>query len=205
LHDQITDFKELKRSDGPFDTNYIKNATREELGDDECAIQLFDFFHDYNWGTFVDFFMNNQQSMHETNRDKFKELLLFMAPIIKACKTFLDEHPDMANFTWEGEGYTYVERILAIVGDVDSVTPKIIKFPRFDYEMMVVVYYNTCDAFSAHYRSAQKLSIFSKHMCDSMIESCDWEGKEYEKCIVNFIRGENDYGSCHMEDVFPNW
>jgi hypothetical protein len=111
----------------PIDSNIIKDALVEEIGDDPPALQAYTLFNENNYPELLDHWLLNSSAMRPDNAQRFKEMLIWGTSVI-ATKTDFDRWDTWAN-PWK-------EKILRVVGNRENVTKDIFQHSRFCYEMM---------------------------------------------------------------------
>jgi hypothetical protein len=174
-----------------------KNKLLEEIGNDDFAREAFYLFHNYDFTRLINYWIENHQNMNEENAERFKGLLIAIAPMLL---------PDYMPGTIEPEIFEQekdIQKIIAIVGgDRMAIRKGDIKFPRFCFEIMFCALVDT-DMRGCGF---ELLSQSCKCICESLCQGFEWNGKNEEAALMRIVDLCEDVGGhCGFTTIWPNW
>jgi hypothetical protein len=182
-----------------FDKGILDLVIREEVGEDATAQQILQMFFDRKLYDVPYFYLANAASMTSENCEKFKELLLPLAPIINVGQPSLSP---------VGSEYRqHVDTIVSIWGsNAGAITPETIQHPQFCFEVLAKIIFDLDE--SSHEELYKSVDM----IIGDLILKCNWPDKKSEITTYLFARGglaspefEEENGICYMLDVWPNW
>jgi hypothetical protein len=146
-----------------FSTEPLKNKIFEEIGNDEFGQNALGIFFQHNFVELLEYWEENNANMLFENSEKFKDLLIRLAPVIN-----LNESDKQ-----------YVQRIVNIAGDAKSVfhyVPKSWQSAQFCYETFFCV---MVDEMKNKERNT-RLFLACKSRCSDIAAVSDWPLKANE-------------------------
>jgi hypothetical protein len=203
LSDYIKEYnsriKNFERLDD-FCSDPFKKKLLSDIGGDICAQQAFGLFHTHtqkdDLRNFIDFVLENYKNMTEENSQRFKEILILIAPIVNIYESvgIIDEDGEHFDTT-QYLGYT--SKITSFVGGNEAVTSKIFKHSRFCHGMMFCAWIDS---------DSDQLFELLKCVCSNIYHALDWPEKEEETNLWDILGlRESDHGKCDATDVWLNW
>jgi hypothetical protein len=182
-----------------FDSTILDAVIRQDIGSDDAALQAWQLFFDCKLHELIDFYLEVSAKMSPINAERFKEILLLLAPIINVQST-LDK--DMV-FTSMEKYQGYIDKIVSIWGgDPNVITFNVIQHPQFCFEMFLMQALKLEDAGNGILFQAVRCMVG-----EFSASQYDWDGKEGEIALYGNSMGcyEDCGGQCDLDDVWKNW
>jgi hypothetical protein len=187
-----------------FDQAILHRVILEEVGEDVVARQMLQMLYERKLHDVPYFYLENADGMTPENREKFKELLLFIAPIINVGHASLVRAVTGIRYEYlsEPEYRPHVDKIVSIWGgNADAITFKAIRHPQFCHKVLTKI---TLDLDKSG--SGMLFQSFDTVGGDLAFRY-NWPDKRGEISMFGSEMPdyEEDDGYCHMSDVWRNW
>jgi hypothetical protein len=182
-----------------FDPAILEAVIRHDIGSDDSALQAFQLFSDCKLHELIDFYPEASTKMLPINAERFREILLLLAPILSVQR----EWDEDLGFTSMETYQEYISKIVSVWGgDPSAITFNAIQHPQFCFEMFLMQVLKP-----GHLENG---ILFQAVMCmvdEFLTQRHNWDGKKGETAIYSFSTGcyEDDGGRCAPKDVWPNW
>jgi hypothetical protein len=161
-----------------------------------------DRFHTHEFSELIDYFEENRLNMTEDNAERFREMLIVIAPIIfvRAHSSWDDDESPLNSFDLQHPNGEVLKKIFSIIGDPYTITKKALIYPQFCFEMMF------CALFDNDRGGSDKLFQSCECLCLDVDKSSDWPGKKEEADLLDMTSIiEDAEGLCHVSYAWPNW
>jgi hypothetical protein len=182
-----------------FDSAILEAVIRYDIGSDNDALQLLQLLFNCKLHELIDFYSATSTKMLPLNAGRFKEILLFIAPILNIQGRWTND----LGFTSIGQ---YKEDICKIVsiwgGDPTIIKPNMMQYPQFCFEMFLMMVLKLKDSGSGILFQAVRCMVD-----EFLARQYEWNGKEGEAALYDLSVGnyEDDGGQCEPKDVWKNW
>jgi hypothetical protein len=172
----------------------IKNNLLEEIGNDCSALEAFDLFHSHDFTKLITHWIENNQNMSAENAERFKGLLIAIAPMLVPDYMSAIE-PEIL------EQEEDIQKIIAIVGgDRMAIRKDAIKFPQFCFEMVF------CAMSDTHLERNPVLSQSCECVCECICDELEWDGNDKAAELIRIVGWRGDEGGfCDPAQIWPNW
>jgi hypothetical protein len=189
--------RNFKQTDELFNTSRLGAALLEEAGGDTFALEAYGLFHSYKFDELLAYWIINYKNMHPANAEKYRELLIFITPIVAESENIAEQERE---FIWDAKYDEFKKTVFEFVCAPEKATPDQIQFPLFCYEMLgkAMIDADTVKGLS------DRLSIFLEDMYRFVDENFTWDKNTNDGDLLNFIdERENEWGNCTVGDVWP--
>jgi hypothetical protein len=152
-------------------TKPFKEKLCAEIGEDSFALQGLDLFYLRKFPEFLEHWETNRESMLPSNAEKFRELLILLAPMMDLVE----------------ENEQYVKRIIGIAGKIENVVSYRTRFPQFSYEMFFCVTLEANNELDAVEKSRKYCGLYlqaSEETCRHIASHFDWPHKKEELSLL---------------------
>jgi hypothetical protein len=163
-------------------------------------LQAFQLFSACKLHELIDFYPQASTKMLPLNAERFKEILLLVAPILNVQRTWEDEK---IGFTSPETYKGYISKIVSIwEGDSTAIKFNMIQYPQFCFEMFLMMVLKLKDSGSGILFQAVRCMVD-----EFLARQYEWNGKEGETALYDLSVGnyEDDGGQCEPKDVWENW